>query len=212
MIFLEKISHCFCWIIGKTLFTFFFDFRVIGAENLKNLRGPLIVAFNHNSWLDPFLVMASVPPNSKITPIHFATWYKHYWKFFPFTFISGAFPVKKKLGLKKSLKKGLELLKKKGVVGIAPEERRRYLGRPRKGRRGAAFLALKTNTPILPIYIEGSLGLKKPNFLFLLKKRKVRIVIGKNFYLQEWKIKKTLDLNAPANFIVDKIYQLKPKN
>jgi len=207
MLFLAKIAHFFCWLVGKIVFSLFFNFEPIGTENLKNLERPLIVAFNHSSWIDPFLVMASVPPSSKITPIHFAVWYKHYWKFFPFTFASGAFPVKKKLGLKKSLKKGLKLLKKKGVVGIAPEERRRHLGRPRKGRRGAAFLALKTNSPILPIYIEGTLGATLSDVL--LRKVKATVIIGKAFYLDaQQRIKKASDLDKPSNFIMDKIYQL----
>lgn len=197
MVFLAKISHYFCWFFGRLLFGYFFNFEVVGKQNIKNQKGPLIVAFNHCSWLDPFLVMASIPPSSQISPIYFATWYKHYWKFFPFTFMAGAFPVKKKLGLKKSLKKGLDVLKKKGVVGIAPEERRRHLGRRRKGRRGAAFLALKTNSPILPIYI--------------VRKTKATVVIGKSFELDDkQKIKKATDLDEFSNFIMDKIYQLKP--
>jgi len=47
MLFLEKIAHLFCWIIGKTLFAFFFRFEVKGKENLRELKGPLILVFNH---------------------------------------------------------------------------------------------------------------------------------------------------------------------
>jgi len=205
MLFLEKISHLFCWILGKTLFRFSFRFKIEGGENLKGLKGPLIVIFNHSHWLDAFFVNASLPPTSKIVPVHFATWYKHFWKFFPFLAMAGAFPVKKKIGLEKSLKQGLKILKRKGVVGIAPEERRRHLGRPRKPRRGTVFLALKTNSPILPIYIEGALGLKTSDFFS--RKKKVKIKIGKPFYLPSGLVEP--DLIKLSNLVMKKVYQLK---
>lgn len=204
---LKKISHLFCWLVGQALFKPFFHFQVQGQENLKGLESPLIIVFNHSFWLDPIFIMASVPPTSKIVPIHFATWYKHYQKFRPFMVIAGAFPVRKGIGLEKTLKRGLEILKKGGVVGIAPEEKRRHLGRPRKGRRGTAFLALKTNSLLLPIYIDGATGLKTQGFLS--KKRKVKVIIGKPFRLPTQSKSKEPKLIEFSNLIIEKIYQLK---
>ena len=181
MLFLYKFSHFVCWLTGNILFRLFFRFEIQNEQNLKNLKGPLIIAFNHNHWLDPIFIMASIAPNLKIAPIHFAIWYKHYQKILPFAAIAGAFPIKKKIGLEKALRKGIKILKKQGVVGIAPEERRRKFGRKRRGRRGVAFLAKKTNSPILPIYIKGNLGLKVSNLIS--RKAKVQTIMGEPFYL-----------------------------
>lgn len=209
MLFLRKIAHIFCWTIGNILFRFLFHFEIKGKEGLKDLKGPLIVVFNHSSYLDAFFVITALPPNSKVTPVQFAVWHKYYQKFRPLLAIAGSFPVEKGVGLGKTLKRGLEILNKGGVVGIFPEGKRRHLGRPRKGRRGPAFLALKTNSPILPIYIEGALGLKSSDFFS--RKRKVKVKIGEVFSLSYQPISTPSDLDAPANFIRDKIYQLKEK-
>lgn len=210
MLFFPKIVHIFCWMLGRTFFRFCFQFEVKGEKYLKGLKGPLIIAFNHSHRLDPIFINASFPPGSRLTPIHFATWYGHYWKpvFLPFLIMAGAFPVYKGIGLEKTLKKGLEILERGGIVGIAPEERRRHLGRPRKGRGGVAFLALKTNSPVLPIYIDGVMGLKMSDVLS--RKRKVATKIGKPFYLSSLsKDIQEVNLKALADLVMEHIYQPK---
>jgi len=207
MFLLENVAHLFCWVVGKTIFRFFLNFRVVGKENLKGLKGPLIVAFNHSSWLDPLLVNAVIPPTSKLVPVRFATWYKHYWKFLPFTFASGSFPVKKGQGLENTLQKGLKTLRRGGVVGIAPEERRRRFGRRRNPRRGVAFLAFKTKSPILPIYIKGCLGLN--SFDLFLRKRKVELHIGEKISPPpHLSLQEDSDLKSFAHYVMERIYQL----
>ena len=206
MFFSEKITHLFSWLIGKTLFNLFLHFKVEGQEHLKSLKGPLIVSFNHVSWIDPFFVDAAFPLCSNLIPIHFAAAYKYYWMLFPFSAIAGAFPVKRRVGLKKTLAKALKILKKGGTVGIAPEGKRRHFGRPRKGRRGVAFLALKTNALILPVYIQGALGLKALEML--LRKNKIVVKFGKPFRLPAQPTKTRPDLIKYSNFVIDKIYQL----
>lgn len=207
MSILKKTGHYVCWLVGKTVLKFFFRFEVHGKENLENQKSPLIVAFNHVSWLDPIFVYAAVPLNSKVTPIHFAAYYKVYRMFFPIFTMAGAFPVKRGVGLEKTLAKGITILKKGGTVGIAPEGKRRHLGRRRKGRRGAAFLALKTNTLILPVYIQGALGFKVLEML--LRKNKITVKFGKPFGLPVQSAKARPDLIKYSNFIMDKIYQLR---
>jgi len=206
MAFWEKISHSFCWLMGNFFFRVFFHFRIVGKQNIPSKEKGLIIVFNHGSGLDPFFIFSAISPKTGISPIYFATWYKHYEKFRPFTTLSGAFPVKKGVGLEETLEKGLEILRRGGVVGIAPEEKRRHLGRPRRGRRGAAFLALKTNTPILPIYIHNNVGLTLADIF--LRKRKIMLTIGEKFYLEKVGIEEPSDLDVPSELIMDKIYEL----
>ena len=209
--FLEKISHWIAWQIGSAFFKFSFGLEIKGRENLKGLKGPLLIVYNHCSMIDPFIVGAGLPIDSEIIPIHFAVWYKHFYKpyFLPFLWLLGTFPIRGGIGLEEALKPALKILNDNKVVGIAPEGKRRHLGRPRKGRRGSAFLALKTNVLIIPFYINGTLGLEKADFFS--RKRKVRLIIGKPFRLPQKEITKVEDLDAPSDFIRNKIFELEEK-
>jgi len=205
MTFLAKISHWFCWSVGGLLFKFFFDFKVNGNGQLKNLKGPMIIAFNHSTWLDPFFIQAAISPKTRLSPIHFATWYQYYWFFLPFTAMAGAFPVKRGVELERTLEKGILILKKSGIVGIAPEGKRRRFGRPRGGRRGLSFLAFKTKSPILPVYIDNAIGISFSDFLR--RRRKIKCVIGKPFNLSY--SEKEPDFKKLSNSIMKIIYQLR---
>jgi 1-acyl-sn-glycerol-3-phosphate acyltransferase len=207
--FLQKIL----WRVFAPFLKFLFRLE-LKTENkekdfLTNLKGPLIIAANHYSWLDPFLIGISFPPHAKVFPIQYGCLYKYYYfpLFFPFLYLLGAFPIRsKKGGLENSLKKALMILENKGVVGIFPEGARRRKGRPKKGRRGAAFLAVKTGTPILPVKIEGALNMSP--WEVLLRKRKILIKIGKPFFLPQKEIKKPEDLNEDADYIMKTIRNL----
>lgn len=206
MAFVIKMVHLFLWPLGMALFKIFFKFQVKGKENLKGLKGPLIIVANHGSWLDAFLMCGALPFGSKIFPVRFAAWYKYYWRFFPFSWLAGIFPVMKGRELDEILKESIKILEKGGTVGMFPEGKRRHFGRKRKGRRGTAFLALKTNSQILPMLIEENMGLEI--IPCLLRKRKIKVTIGKPFRFPPQPIKSRSDLNNPADLIVEKIYQL----
>jgi len=199
----------FMWNPGRWFMEYFTDLEIKGEENIKGLPGPLIVAANHFHTLDAFFIGAAIPKYSKITPIRYGVWHKYYWHFwnFPFVWILGCFEVHRGGGLENVLKRPLQLLREGRVVGIFPEGSRRKLGRPRKGRRGAPYLAIKTKTPILPIYIHGAHNMSYIE-LFL-KKRRIQIIIGKPFRPKK---DKTDDesLRKMGNYVMEKIRKLEP--
>lgn len=204
-IFIHKFFYNFTWLIAKPIFTFFFHFETEAQEDLKKLKGPLIVAANHAAWVDPALIGIAFSFLSKVFPIRYACWYKYFYtpRFLIFVWIFGSFPVKKGLELKETLKIPIKILKKGGVVGIFPEGKRRRAGRFRKGRKGAAYLALKTRAKILPVKIEGNTNMTAGKFLF--RRYKIRVKIGKAFLLPPQKINKPEDLNKPSDLIMEKI-------
>ncbi|MCD6489933.1 MAG: 1-acyl-sn-glycerol-3-phosphate acyltransferase, partial [Thermodesulfobacterium sp.] len=157
---IAKLMFNLFWRPVRFLLSYFLRLEVESQENLEKLKGPLIIASDHHSSLDPFILGASFPKKAKIFPIRYGTWYKYYYfpLFFPIVSAFGAFPVYKG-DLEKVLKPGVDVLKSGGTVGIFPEGKRRHLGRPPKARRGVAYLALKTNSPILPIHIEVKFGI-----------------------------------------------------
>lgn len=199
---LGKICFNLLWIPVQLLLRLFFRFKIESEENLKEIKLPLLITVNHASWLDPILACAAFPFNSKVYPICFAAWYRYYYSpLFLFMLVWGAFPVRQGIGLENVLKEPVKILKNGGVVGIFPEGRRRHFGRPRKGKRGAAYLALNTGVPILPIKITGTLGIR-PKDVF--SRRKIVVKTGKMFYLAP-EMKYPEDLNKATDLILAKL-------
>lgn len=194
----------------KLIFNFFMRVQIESKEDLKKLKGPLIIAANHASWADVFLIATVLPFNAKIFPIRYACLNKIF--YFPLTlllvWLLGSFPVEKGVGLEKSLKHPIKILRNKGVVGIFPEGRRQRitdteLSRP---KRGIAYLALKTKTKILPIKIEGQIGMRFSKFF--LRKYRVKIKIGQIFSLPSQRIISPESCNKPAAYVMEKIRSL----
>jgi len=169
------------WLPFKVILDFFFRIEVDSKEDLKNLEGPLIIASSHASWTDSFIIGICFSFCAKVCPIRYAVLWKYYY-FPPFTlllWLSGNFPIRKGLGLDKSLAAPIEILKKGGCVGIFPTGKRTRLWHKEapKPKRGVVYLSAKTRVPILPIKIEGNLGMKFRRFL--LRKYRIKVKIGK---------------------------------
>jgi len=194
----------------KLIFGFFMRVQVETKENLKELKRPLIIAANHASWTDVFLIATVLPFNTKIFPIRYACLNKIFYfpPTLPLVWLLGSFPIARGIGLEKSLKHPIKILENQGVVGIFPEGRRQRITDTElsKPKRGVAYLALKTKTKILPIKIEGQIGMKFSNFL--LRKYKIKIKIGQVFSLPDQKITGPEDCNEPAVYVMEKIRSL----
>ncbi len=207
---IAKIAQFVFWITGRWVFMFFLRVEFRGEYNLLKLKKPFVIAANHTSALDPILVASIFPFNSKISPVRFAVWHKYYWSplIHPFARVMGSFPVQKRIGLANTLKVGLKALQDKGVVGIFPEGKRVHIGHPRKGRRGAAYLSMRTGASLLPVFIKGVQGLKAVDFFS--RKKKVVIYIGEMFdlpsYLKDFN--NVPQLNEASNIIMSRIREL----
>lgn len=208
---IAKITYSITWIPWYLLFKIFLRYEIVYKDRrVRKLRGPLIIAANHSSWLDPFLVSGIFPIFSPIFPIRFATHYRFFYYIYTALFVRlyGCFRIRKGIGLGKVLAKAVSFLEKNQVVGIFPEGRQRHFGRPRKGRRGATYLAIKTSSRILPCYIDGTLGLKLKSFLF--RKRKIIVYVGYPFLLsEEFNNVNNIDqLNKATDVVIARIREL----
>ncbi len=208
---IPRIFYYFFCIPFKVIFKLFFQLEVETQEDLKNLQGPLVLASSHASWVDPFLIGAAFPLSTKVAPIHYATWWKYYY-FPPFIlliWLVGGFPVRKGVGLDKSLVVASRILKQGGTIGVFPSGKRarkwNEYYQPR-AKRGAAYLAIKNNAPVLPVKIEGNVGMKFSGFL--IRKYKIKVKVGKAFYLASQDLNNPENLNNPSNLIMDKISEL----
>ncbi|MEG1560377.1 MAG: lysophospholipid acyltransferase family protein [Clostridia bacterium] len=124
--------------------------EVHGAENL-NVKGKAIFIANHLSMADP-IILALVSPRI----IHFmakAELFENWFlKFILRAFL--VFPVKRKTVDMQSIKIALSLLNEGKVFGIFPEGKRSTTGDLDEFEKGAAFLAVRSGAPIIPICLK----------------------------------------------------------
>ena len=165
--------------------------KVDGQENI--LKGkPFIVASNHSSYIDDFVVPSILMPILN-KEIHFYVNSSYFNNYFSRKFLEwyGNIPIDTVKGKnykqvnKKAFQIALKYLGKNDIVAIFPEGTRSIDGRLCKGKTGIARLALKSKVPVLPIGIIGSYKIL-PKGKFLPRFRRCNINIGKPLYFKEY--------------------------
>jgi 1-acyl-sn-glycerol-3-phosphate acyltransferase len=141
--------------LGLVYLRLFRGFRVENADLIPE-NGPLIVCPNHAHWFDPVIVAAASPKR----PISFmakSELFKH-----PvmrvFYLWLWAFPVRRGQIDRVALRTCYQRLGEGHAVGLFPEGTRSRTGELLRPEPGAATIALRTGTPVIPVGIAGSLG------------------------------------------------------
>lgn len=134
------------------VFRLLFTLEYYGVENVPPI-GPVIVAGNHPSYLDPVLVL--LPLDRRV---YFMAWDR----LFKIPLLGsllrqfGAFPVR--LGTKdpNAYAAALEVLSAGRALGIFPEAGRTVEGPMNPLKTGTARLAIEAGAPIVPVTIAGA--------------------------------------------------------
>lgn len=130
---------------------FLFLPRVYHAKNL-HFKGKCIVIANHTSNWDPILLGHLVRPVNLRYMAKEELFKKSFLKKF---FLGlGVIPVSRGKSDLKAMKTALTALKNNQSLGIFPEGHRSETGEMLPFEIGAAVIALKTNTPVLPVYLD----------------------------------------------------------
>ncbi|HEY0083975.1 MAG TPA: lysophospholipid acyltransferase family protein [Pyrinomonadaceae bacterium] len=135
----------------RLLFRLLWRMRYVGVKNVP-ASGGVIIAANHQTYLDPFWLGGPVPLYSR-----FLAWDKVFdWPVAGTLMrLLGAWPLQQK-GDRRALRRSLQWLRGGGALVIFPEGGRSFSdGRMQEFKVGAARLALEAGVPILPITIRG---------------------------------------------------------
>ena len=140
--------------------------EVAGMENVP-ASGPFIMASNHLSFLDSVILQALAP-----RPVHFFAKEEYFTgtglrgrarrRFFESV---GSVPVRRdeQAASVAALESLVGLLESGQGVGIYPEGTRSRDGRLYRGRTGAAWLALTTGAPVVPVGLRDTQHLQPPD-------------------------------------------------
>lgn len=171
-----------------------------GVENVP-LQGPVILMINHINFLDPFVVVASMPRQvtamSKIENFSIPFWglvFRLY----------GAIPVQRGQVDRKALKQALDVLKSDTMLLIAPEGTRSRDGTLQPAHNGLAFIAHRSKAVIVPVAITGSPGFS--HHVKRLRRTPVHIKLGNPFYLRT--DARRLERQAMTDMTNEAMYQL----
>lgn len=128
--------------------------RVEGRANVPR-KGAVIFASNHLSFIDSVAIPVAAP-----RPVHFLAKSSYFdgWLSRQFFSAIGAIPVERGAGQAAldALDQQRRILEDGRAVALYPEGTRSLDGRLYRGRTGAAFLALQTGAPVVPVGLIGT--------------------------------------------------------
>jgi 1-acyl-sn-glycerol-3-phosphate acyltransferase len=161
----------------------FFTMRttIRGMENFPR-HGPALIVINHLGDADAVLLGASIPTTIDgmgkielnderiVGPI-----FRAY----------GVIWVHRGRPDRRALRAALDALAEGRMLGLAPEGRQSLIGGLEEGNEGAAFLAMKSGAPIVPIAMTGTENENIFGHLKRWKRAPVTLTVGKPFHLLE---------------------------
>lgn len=127
-----------------------------GTENIpQDLEGGLLIAPNHQTYIDPFWISVKIPGK-----LRFLAWDRAFDWIFIGRFIQylGAFPVSLEgREMVKAARRAIEVLREGARLIIFPEGEREFSdGKMLDFKPGAIRIAMESEVPILPVTIRGA--------------------------------------------------------
>lgn len=158
--------------------------KVVGIENIPK-QGPLIIAFNHQSFFD-FLCFVAICPRK----IHFLSAEKFFTNIFwaPLLILTGQIKVKRLEHDKSELHELVyKHLNSNKVIGIFPEGTRSpHPTDMLPAFTGVAEFAIRSEVPVLPVGITGTYDVMAKHNKFPKFRKLVNYKIGEPMYFNEY--------------------------
>lgn len=166
----------FLQILVSPIFRFFFRIKRSGHKTIPRTGGVILVT-NHSSYLDPVIVVGSIPRPIFHLGKHtlFTTRFRRWF----FGTLGGQIPVHRGRGSNEgAVRAAVNVLGEGLALGIYPEGTRSPDGRLCRGRTGVARVALLSGAPIYPVALVGTREAWPPGKGFPRLFRQVKVLVG----------------------------------
>lgn len=177
-----------------------------GVEHIAGIMRPFILASNHRSKADPFLLsLLPFKTVKKFIPLRFPTTSLYFDRILYRSIISplGSFRMERwSLSLDEYMKESVDILNNGGAILIFPEGKIARSKKDRVAKPGLAYLAKKTGAPIIPLHIE-EISKEK-----IFRRSVIKLSFGKAIFLQNKDFSKESLIKDSQN-ILEIIYSLK---
>lgn len=177
-----------------------------GRERIPR-KGALILASNHLNLSDPPILTVMMPRRvvwmgkQELFDIPVIGVLYH---------LFGCIPVRRFEGDLRALRRSQEALRRGLVLGMFPEGTRSGESGLGRGEPGTALLAMRTNTPVMPVAIWGTEGVRLPRAFFP-SWTSVHVVFGEPFRLPKPQRLTKEAVEEGADLIMRRIAELLPE-
>ena len=168
----NPIIYWFVRLTFQPFFRIYFRLSRIGLEHIPS-SGPVIIASNHRSFLDPFVIATMAR-----RPMYYVAKKELFvkpWQGWVLNAL-GAFPVDRGANDRDSIETAKAILARGDIVLIFPEGTRVRPGALGKPKRGVGRLALETGVPVVPVAVTGTEAIRRG---WRIRPHKVRIRAGR---------------------------------
>lgn len=167
--------------ITRILVSMWLKLTVSGLENIPS-KGPALLVFNHLGDADAVVLAAIVPVaiesfgKSELYDYPLLGWIMRAY---------GIIWLHRGTPDRRALRAALQMLNEGRFFGVAPEGRESLSGSLEEGTEGAAYLALKTGAPIIPMTFTGTENARVYGNMKRLRRTTATFSVGQAFHLDE---------------------------
>ncbi len=153
-------------------FLVYFRYARYARENGR-VKGGLIVASNHRSFLDPFVIGGVLPWRRPLNYVAKVELFERRWQAWLLSRL-GAFPIRRGESDEDAMETAKLVVERGGAVCIFPEGTRIRSGSLATPKRGLGRLALQTGAPVIPAAVLGTEHVRR-GWRIRPRKNKVRL-------------------------------------
>ncbi len=161
-------------IVLTPFFLAYFRYTRMGRVHGR-VKGGLIVASNHRSFLDPFVIGGALPWRRPLNYVAKVELFEQRWRAWILSRL-GAFPIRRGESDEDSVETARQVVERGGAVCIFPEGTRIRSGSLAEPKRGVGRLALQTGAPVIPAAVLGTEGVRHG---WRIRPRKIKVRLGK---------------------------------
>ncbi len=161
-------------IVLTPLFLTYFRYTRMGRVHGR-VKGGLIVASNHRSFLDPFVIGGALPWRRPLNYVAKVELFERRWQGWILSRL-GAFPIRRGESDEDSVETARQVVERRGAVCIFPEGTRIRTGSLADPKRGVGRLALQTGAPVIPAAVLGTEEVRRG---WRIRPHRIKVRLGK---------------------------------